>query len=123
MVDRAKARMVTMGCSQVEGVDYFEPFAPTASATSSRLVAAMARKLDCDLIAAMARELDCDLRHLDVDQAFFQSELVTDIYFRPPSCGSVSGKVVLLNMALYGLKQSGRAWYQLLSSTLVECGF
>ena len=112
MVDRAKARMVAMGYSQVEGVDYFETFAPTASATSNRLVAAMACKLDWDL------------RHLDVDQAFIQSELDTDIYLRlPPGCGSVSGKVVLLNKALYGLKQSGRAWYQLLSSTLVECGF
>ena len=41
----------------------------------------------------------------------------------PPGCGSVSGKVVLLNNALHGLKQSGRAWYQLLSSALVKCGF
>ena len=30
---------------------------------------------------------------------------------------------MLLNKALYGRKKSGRAWYQLLSSTLVECGF
>ena len=35
----------------------------------------------------------------------------------------MSGKVVLLNKALHGLKQSGRSWYKLLSSTLVECGF
>ena len=48
----------------------------------------------------------------------------TDIYLRlPPGCGSVSGKVVVPNNALYGLKQSDRAWYQLLSSTMVECGF
>ena len=59
--------MVTMGYSQVEGVDYFETFAPTASATSNRLEAAMACKLDWDL------------RHLDVDQAFIQSELDTDL--------------------------------------------
>ena len=71
MVYRAKVRMVTMGYSQVEGVDYFETFAPTASATSNRLEAAMACKLDWDL------------RHLDVDQAFIQSELDADIYLRP----------------------------------------
>ena len=83
-----------------------------ASPTSNRLVAAMACKLDWDL------------KHLDVDQAFIQSELDTDIYLRlPPGCGSVSGTVVILNKALYGLKQSGRAWYQLLLSTLVECDF
>ena len=30
---------------------------------------------------------------------------------------------MILKKALYGQKQNGRAWYQLLSSTLVECGF
>ena len=96
MVDGAKCRMVAMAYSQVEGVDYFETFAPTASATSNRLVTAMACKLDWDL------------RHLDVDQAFIQSELDTLIYLRLlPGCGSVSGKVAILNKALNGLKQSG----------------
>ena len=33
MVDRAKARTVAMGYSQVWGVNYFEMFAPTTSAT------------------------------------------------------------------------------------------
>ena len=89
MADRAKARIVAMGYSQVEGVDYFETFAPTASATFNRLVVAMACKLDWNL------------RHLNVDQAFIQSELDTDIYFRlPPGCGSVSGKVAVLIEAL-----------------------
>ena len=61
MIDRAEARLVAKGYSQVEGVDYFDYFSLTASTTSNRLVAAMACKLDWDL------------RHLDVDQAFFQS--------------------------------------------------
>ena len=81
IVDRPNARVVAMGYSQVEGVDYFETFAPAASGTSNKLVAAMACKLDWDL------------RHSDVDQAFIQSELDTDIYFG-----------LLLNKALYGLK-------------------
>ena len=58
MIDRAEARLVARGYSQVEGVDYFGTFAPTASTTSNSLVAAMACKLDWDL------------RHLDADQAF-----------------------------------------------------
>ena len=41
----------------------------------------------------------------------------------PSGCGEMSGKVVLLNEALYGLKQSGQSWYKVLSSTLVVCGF
>ena len=112
MVDRAKARIVGISYSHIDGVDYFETFSPTFAATSNRLVAAVACKLDWDL------------RHLDVDKALTHSELGTDLYVRfRPGCGSVSGKVVPLNKALYGLKQSGRAWYQLSSSALVECGF
>ena len=61
-----------MGYSQVEGVDYFATFAPTASATSNRLVAAVACKLDWDL------------RHLDVDQAFSRSWTLTSTYVCPP---------------------------------------
>ena len=112
MVDRAKARIVGISYSHIDGVDYFETFSPTFAATSNRLVAAVACKLDWDL------------RHLDVDKALTHSEFDTDIYLRfPQGCGSVSGKVVPLSKALYCLKQSGQAWYQLLSSTLVACGF
>ena len=112
MIDKAKARLVAKGYNQVEGVDYFDMFAPTASTTSTRVVAAMACKLDWDM------------RHLDVGQALIKSELDTEIFLRlPPGCGWLSGKVVRLNKSLYGLKQSGRSWYKLLSSTLVECGF
>ena len=68
--------MVAKGYSQVEGVDYLDIFAPTASTTSNRFV------------GAMTCTLDWDLRHLDVDQAFIQSELDTDFLLRlPPVCG------------------------------------
>ena len=46
MIVRANARVVAKDNSQVERVDCFDTFAPTASATSSRLVAATAGKLD-----------------------------------------------------------------------------
>ena len=72
----------------------------------------------------MACKLDWDLRHLDVDQAFIQSELDTEMFLRlPPGCGRLSGKVVGLDKILHGVKKSGRSWYKLLSPTLVECGF
>ena len=89
MIDRAKAKLVAEGYSQVEGVDNFDTFAPTALTTSNRMEAAMACKLDWDL------------RHLDVDQAYIQSELDTEFFSRfPPGCGRLSGKVVRLIKAL-----------------------
>ena len=69
----------------------------------------------------MACKLDWDLRHLDDDQAFIQSELDTE--FLEVALWVRAVIVVRLNKAPYGLKQSGRSWYKLLSSTLVECGF
>ena len=48
----------------------------------------------------------------------------TEIFLRlPRGFGEMSGKVGLLNKVLYGLKQSGRSWFKLLSSILVECEF
>ena len=78
MIDRAKTRLVAKGYSQVEGVDYFQIVLPTASTASNRLIAAVACKLDRDL------------RHLDVDQAFVQAELDTEVFSRlPPGCGEI----------------------------------
>ena len=102
IIDRSTVSLVAKGCSQVEGVDYFDIFAPTASTTSNRLVAAMTCKLDGDL------------GHLDIDQALFQSELDIEICLRlPPGCGRLSGKVVRLNKSLYGLRQIGCSRYRL----------
>ena len=103
MTDGANARLVAKGYSQVEGVDY-ETFAPAASTTSTRLIAA----ISCNLY--------WDLRHLDVDHAFIQGELDRDfIDYSLPGCGEMSVKVVLLKKSFYGLKQSDRSWYKLLS--------
>ena len=40
-----------------------------------------------------------------------------------PGCGSMMGKIVILNKALYGLKQSARQLLELGVSRLVEIGF
>ena len=111
-VVKAKARLVAKGFSQVQGIDYFDTFAPTPSTSSIRL------------LVCVALERDLDLYHFDADQAFVQSKLDTDIYMRmPEGCGDMSGKIVLLNKSLYGLKQAARSWHSLLVSTLRSLGF
>ncbi|CAN0298175.1 unnamed protein product, partial [Discosporangium mesarthrocarpum] len=41
----------------------------------------------------------------------------------PPECGALSGEIVLLHCALYGLKQSSRTWNAHLVTTLQSLGF
>lgn len=62
MLKRATTSLVAKGYSQEERVDCFDMFAPVASTSSNRHVPAIACKLG-----------------LDVDQAFMQSELDTEI--------------------------------------------
>ena len=102
---RAKARLVARGCGQREGIDFFETFAPTPTASCIRL------------LGAIACELDLDLCHFDAEQAFVQSNLDEDVFMRlPRGCGEMSGKVVRLNRSLYGLKQASRSWHNHLLS-------
>ena len=63
----------------------------------------------------------------DVSGAYLNSELIEDIYVKPPEGMVVpegcEGMVLKLKKALYGLKQAGRAWNQKLRNFLLECGF
>ena len=109
---RAKARLVARGCGQREGIDLFETFAPTPTASCIRL------------LGASACELDLNLRHFDAEHAFVQSNLDKDVFMRlPRGCGEMSGKVVRLNRSLYGLKQASRSWHYHLLSHMKSLGF
>ena len=73
---RAKARLVARGCGQREGIDLFETFAPTPTASCIRL------------LGDIACELDLDPCHFDAEQAFVQSKLDEDAFMRlPRGCG------------------------------------
>ena len=98
-VIRPKSRMVARGFGQIHNVDFSETFAPTTSAASVKIA------------VAVANEKGWLLRHLDVKQAFIQAHLDEAVYIRlPAGCGDMSGEVVLLQRAVYGLRQAGRQW-------------
>jgi hypothetical protein len=104
-VVRYKARLIAQGFSQVPGVDYFDTFAPVAKLASIRTV------------LALAASKDMEIHQIDIKGAYLNGELTDQetIYMaQPPGyhAQNSTGKVCRLRKTLYGLKQSGRRWYQ-----------
>ena len=110
-----KAQLVAQGFSQVEGVDYFDTYAPVAQLPSLHV------------IIAMANRLNLELHQVDVKGAYLNGELTADevLYMRHPPgyCEDNSGHVLWLLKSLYGLKQAGQCWYQKFTQILSSLGF
>nr|GEX58702.1 hypothetical protein [Tanacetum cinerariifolium]GEY16046.1 hypothetical protein [Tanacetum cinerariifolium] len=106
LVIRNKARLVAVGYSQQEGIDYDEMFAPVAQIEAIHL-----------FLAYIAHK-NFIVFQMDVKTAFLNGILKEDVYVGQPS-GFVSKQytdhVYALDRALYGLKQAPRAWYDVLS--------
>ena len=113
-IDRRKTRLVARGFTQTYGEDYIDTFAPVAKLHTIRIV------------LSVATNLGWELWQMDVKNAFLQGELEDEVYMLPPPGleGMVKpGNVHRLKKAIYGLKQSPRAWYNKLSTTLNGRGF
>lgn len=113
-IQRHKARLVAQGFSQKFGTDYDEVFAPVAKQTTFKIL----------LAVASAEKMK--VKHLDVKTAFLYGELEEPIYMKQPQGFVVEGKeekVCLLRRSIYGLKQAGRVWNQLLSQVLIDAGY
>ena len=111
---RNKARFVAKGYTQVEGLDYKETFAPTAKLSTFRV-----------LLACAAHE-GVIPRQMDIKTAYLHADIDEEIFLEQPEGFVEEGKedhVCKLQKSLYGLKQSGRNWYQLLSRILEIVGF
>jgi hypothetical protein len=113
-INRFKARLVAKGCSQKEGVDFTETFAPVARMPSLRAV------------LAIAAAQDLEIHQMDVKTAFLHGDLEEDIYMEQPpgfvAPGSQANLVCKLNRSLYGLRQAGRAWYKKIDAALNDLG-
>lgn len=113
-ISRYKARLVAQGFSQKPGIDFTETFAPVAKTDSIRL------------LLAFAAANNYEIHQVDVKSAFLNGKLEETIYMRQPKGFVAKGKedwVWQLCQTLYGLRQSGRVWYQKLRDALLELGF
>ncbi|CAB1118226.1 unnamed protein product [Ectocarpus sp. CCAP 1310/34] len=107
-----KARMVARGFSRIPGIHFHHSSSACPSAASIKTV------------IAVATEKGKKLAHWDVKQAYIHAKLKEEIYLRfPEGCGSMSGKVVKVERALYGLKQRGREWGVDAADAVIENGY
>ncbi|GJZ32350.1 retrovirus-related pol polyprotein from transposon TNT 1-94 [Tanacetum coccineum] len=114
IVVRNKTRLVAKGYKQEEGIDFEESFAPVARLEVVRM------------FIAYAAHKNITIFQMDVKTAFLNGPLKEEVYVSQPE-GFIDPEfpdhVYRLKKALYGLKQAPRAWYDKLSSFLIEHGF
>ncbi|GJR76154.1 putative ribonuclease H-like domain-containing protein [Tanacetum coccineum] len=114
IVVKNKARLVAQGHTQEEGIDYDEVFAPVARIEAIRL------------FLAYASFKDFVVYQMDVKSAFLYGKIEEEVYvYQPPSFEDphFPDKVYKVEKALYGLHQAPRAWYETLSTYLLDNGF
>ncbi|GJQ97704.1 putative ribonuclease H-like domain-containing protein [Tanacetum coccineum] len=114
IVVKNKPRLVVQGHRQEEGIDYDEVFAPVARIEAIRL------------FLAFASYKGFLVYQMDVKSAFLYGTIAEEVYVHQTP-GFVDhaqpNKVYKVVKALYGLHQAHRAWYETLSSFLLENGF
>ncbi|GKF35902.1 putative ribonuclease H-like domain-containing protein, partial [Tanacetum coccineum] len=114
IVVRNKARLVAQGYTQEEGIDYDRVFAPVARIEAIRL------------FLAYASYMRFIVYQMDVKSAFLYGTIEEELYVcQPPGFEDphFPNKVYKVEKALYGLHQALRAWYETLSTYLIENGF
>ncbi|GJY37557.1 putative ribonuclease H-like domain-containing protein, partial [Tanacetum coccineum] len=114
IVIRNKARLVAQGYTQEEGIDYDEVFAPVARIEAIRL------------FLAYASFKDFVVYQMDVKSAFLYGKIKEEVYVcQPPGFEDPDfpDRVYKVEKALYGLHQAPRAWYETLSTYLLDNGF
>ncbi|GKC91178.1 putative ribonuclease H-like domain-containing protein, partial [Tanacetum coccineum] len=114
IVVKNKARLVAQGFRHEEGIDYDEVFVLVARIETTRL------------FLAFVSFMGFPVYQMDVKSAFLYGTIRGEVYVHQTT-GLVDpaylNKVYKLIKALYGLHQAPRAWYETLSSFLLENGF
>ncbi|GJZ08421.1 putative ribonuclease H-like domain-containing protein [Tanacetum coccineum] len=114
IVIKNKARLVAQGYTQEEGIDYDEVFAHVARIEVIRL------------FLAYASFKDFVVYQMDVKSAFLYGKIEEEVYVcQPPGFEDLDfpNRVYKVEKALYGQHQAPKAWYETLSTYLLDNGF
>ena len=94
-IDKYKARLVSKGYKQKEGIDYYNTYSPITRITSIRM--------SIDIVRLNGLEI----HQMGVKTTFLNGELNEKIYMEPPLVAPrKESKVCKLVRSLYGLKQA-----------------
>ena len=115
---RYNARLVAQGFTQRPGIDYNETYSPVMSGITFRY------------LISLAVQNHLSMQLMDVVTAYLYGSLDSDIYMKVPDGIQIPNPnanrnmyCVKLQKSLYGLKQSGRMWYNRLSEFLLKKGY
>ncbi|GJZ53223.1 putative ribonuclease H-like domain-containing protein [Tanacetum coccineum] len=114
IVIRNKARLVAQGYTQEDRIDYDGVFAPVARIEAIRL------------FLAYASFKYLVVYQMDVKSAFLYGKIEEEVYVCQPlgfEDPEFPDRVYKVEKALYGLHQAPRAWYETLSTYLLDNGF
>ncbi|GKC71567.1 retrovirus-related pol polyprotein from transposon TNT 1-94 [Tanacetum coccineum] len=103
-----------IGSKWEEGIDYDETFAPVARMEAIRI------------FLAFATYMNFKVYQMDIKSAFLNGKLKEEVYVKQPpdfKSSEFHAYVYKLGKALYGLKQAPRAWYETLSTFLIQNKF
>ncbi|KAF7173426.1 hypothetical protein CNMCM6106_007498 [Aspergillus hiratsukae] len=107
---KCKARLVVRGDQQTKEKAE-DTYAATLAARSFRT------------FMAIAARFDLELKQYDAVNAFVHAPLNKKVFMRMPRGYQQRGRILRLNKAVYGLRQSPVLWQRLFTTTLINIGF
>lgn len=106
-IERHKARLVTKGYTQQEGLDYTEAFSP------------IAKLFTIEILLALAPSQKWHLAQLDANNAFVNGNLFEEVHmdlplgYAPQRMTHTHEERLIYkhHISIYGLKHASRQWY------------
>ena len=111
---RNKSRLEAQGYTQVEGIDFDESFTPVARLESIQI------------LLSIACIINFKLYQMGMKSAFLNGFLNEEVFVEQPKGFQdphFPDHVFRLKKTLYGLKQASKAWYDRLTTYLLDHGF